>query len=110
MAVGYSRTATVQVLLDFGADPETADKEGRNPVDLVEKLRGAMPLTAELLGRRTMLEDVAAVLTGKLTALWQMKNTFTQDCLRKKFVQDEEHGECSCSLRVAPAHAAVSYS
>lgn len=66
MAVGYSRTATVQVLLDFGADPETADKEGRNPVDLVEKLRGAMPLTAELLGRRTMLEDVAAVLTENL--------------------------------------------
>ena len=64
MAVGYSRTATVQVLLDFGADPEVADKEGRNVVDLVEKLRAAMPLTPELLGRRTMLENVAGVLTG----------------------------------------------
>ena len=64
MAVGYSRTATVQVLLDFGADPEVADKEGRNVVDLVEKLRDAMPLTPELLGRRTMLENVAGVLTG----------------------------------------------
>lgn len=66
MAVGYSRTATVQVLLDFGADPEAADKEGRNVVDLVEKLRAAMPLTAELLGRRTMLENVAGVLTENL--------------------------------------------
>ena len=66
MAVGYSRTATVQVLLDYGADPEVADKEGRTVVDLVEKLRGAMPLTPELLGRRTMLEDVAGVLTGTL--------------------------------------------
>ena len=64
MAVGYSRTATVQVLLDFGADPEVADKEGRNVVELVEKLRAAMPLTPELLGRRTMLENVAGVLTG----------------------------------------------
>ena len=66
MAVGYSRTATVQVLLDFGADPEVADKEGRNVVELVEKLRAAMPLTPELLGRRTMLENVAGVLTGGL--------------------------------------------
>ena len=65
MAVGYSRTATVQVLLDFGADPEVADKEGRNVVQLVEKLRDAMPLTPELLGRRTMLENVAGVLTGE---------------------------------------------
>lgn len=64
MAVGYSRTATVQVLLDFGADPEAADKEDRTVLDLVEKLRAAMPLTPELLGRRTMLEDVAGVLTG----------------------------------------------
>ena len=68
MAVGYSRTATVQVLLDYGADPEVADKEGRTVVDLVEKLRAAMPLTPELLGRRTMLEDVAGVLTGTLGA------------------------------------------
>lgn len=66
MAVGYSRTATVQVLLDYGADPEAADKEGRTVVDLVEKLRAAMPLTPELLGRRTMLEDVAGVLTENL--------------------------------------------
>ena len=64
MAVGYSRTATVQVLLDYGADPEVGDKEGRNVVELVEKLRDAMPLTPELLGRRTMLENVAGVLTG----------------------------------------------
>ena len=64
MAVGYSRTTTVQVLLDFGADPEVGDKEGRTVVELVEKLRAAMPLTPELLGRRTMLEDVAGVLTG----------------------------------------------
>lgn len=41
------------------ADPEVADKESRTVVDLVEKLRAAMPLTPELLGRRTMLEDVA---------------------------------------------------
>jgi len=68
MAVGYSRTATVQVLLDYGADPEVADKEGRTVVDLVEKLRAAMPLTPELLGRRSMLEDVAGVLTGTLEA------------------------------------------
>jgi hypothetical protein len=74
MAVGYSRTATVQVLLDYGADPEVADKEGRTVVDLVEKLRAAMPLTPELLGRRTMLEDVAGVLTGTLEA-------FISDCL-----------------------------
>lgn len=40
MAVGYSRTATVQVLLDFGADPEVGDKDGKNVMDLVEKLRG----------------------------------------------------------------------
>ena len=73
MAVGYSRTATVQVLLDYGADPEVADKEGRTVVDLVEKLRAAMPLTPELLGRRTMLEDVAGVLTGTLVSqvLWK---------------------------------------
>ena len=64
MAVGYSRTATVQVLLDYGADPEIGDKDGKNVMDLVERLRGAMPLSPELLGRRTMLEDVAAVLTG----------------------------------------------
>ena len=64
MAVGYSRTATVQVLLDFGADPEVGDKDGKNVMDLVEKLRGAMPLSPELLGRRTMLEDVAGVLMG----------------------------------------------
>lgn len=69
MAVGYSRTATVQVLLDYGADPEVADKEGRTVVELVEKLRAAMPLTPELLGRRTMLEDVAGVLTGALQQL-----------------------------------------
>ncbi len=74
MAVGYSRTATVQVLLDYGADPEVADKEGRTVVDLVEKLRAAMPLTPELLGRRTMLEDVAGVLTGTL-------ESFISDCL-----------------------------
>lgn len=66
MAVGYSRTATVQVLLDYGADPEIGDKDGKNVMDLVERLRGAMPLSPELLGRRTMLEDVAAVLTGTL--------------------------------------------
>lgn len=66
MAVGYSRTATVQVLLDYGADPEVADKDGKNVMDLVEKLRNAMPLSPELLGRRTMLEDVASVLTGNL--------------------------------------------
>ncbi|KAL3161794.1 Signal recognition particle 43 kDa protein, chloroplastic [Trebouxia sp. C0009 RCD-2024] len=66
MAVGYSRTTTVQVLLDYGADPEVADKEGRNVVELVEKLRDSMPLTPELLGRRTMLENVAGVLTENL--------------------------------------------
>ena len=65
MAVGYSRTATVQVLLDYGADPEVGDKDGKNVMDLVERLRGAMPLSPELLGRRTMLEDVAGVLTGR---------------------------------------------
>ena len=70
MAVGYSRTATVQVLLDFGADPEVGDKDGRNVMDLVEKLRGAMPLSPELLGRRTMLENVASVLTGRVALMF----------------------------------------
>lgn len=96
MAVGYSRTATVQVLLDFGADPEAADKEGRNVVDLVEKLRAAMPLTAELLGRRTMLENVAGVLTGTLALSWH--------CLQGPMVLSlsKKHGQkCAgrCSKR-----------
>lgn len=52
------------MLLDFGADPEVRDKDGKNVMDLVEKRRGAMPLSPELLGRHTMLEDVAGVLTG----------------------------------------------
>ena len=81
MAVGYSRTATVQVLLDYGADPEVADKEGRTVVDLVEKLRGAMPLTPELLGRRTMLEDVAGVLTGTLEAFISERKEKKRLCL-----------------------------
>ena len=64
MAVGYSRIPSVQVLIDAGADPEKPDKKGRTVIALVEDLRKAMPLTAELMGRRSMLEQVMGVLTG----------------------------------------------
>lgn len=64
MAVGYSRIPSVQVLIDAGADPERPDKKGRTVIALVEDLRKAMPLTAELMGRRSMLEQVMGVLTG----------------------------------------------
>eukprot|EP00891_Asterochloris_glomerata_P003586 jgi/Astpho2/3586/fgenesh1_pg.00058_%23_2_t len=66
MAVGYSRIPSVQVLIDAGADPERPDKKGRTVIALVEDLRKAMPLTAELMGRRSMLEQVMGVLTEKL--------------------------------------------
>ena len=91
MAVGYSRRATVQALLDFGADPEVADKKGRNVVKLVEDLRQAMPLSAETMGRRTMLEDVAAVLTGRGNLLTgassiQAWSTMQTSCLRREYI------------------------
>ena len=69
MAVGYSRIPSVQVLIDAGADPERPDKKGRTVIALVEDLRKAMPLTAELMGRRSMLEQVMGVLTGGLYGL-----------------------------------------
>ena len=64
MAVGYSRIPSVHVLIDAGADLERPDKKGRTVIALVEDLRKAMPLTAELMGRRSMLEQVIGVLTG----------------------------------------------
>ena len=98
MAVGYSRTATVQVLLDFGADPEVADKEGRNVVELVEKLRAAMPLTPELLGRRTMLENVAGVLTGGLHKT--PHGLYYKDDRPKVAEQDRNQATCTACASV----------
>ncbi len=65
MASGYFHTATVQVLLEAGADPSLEDRQGRDPVRLIDNLREATPLTAATMGSRTALEEVALMLTGK---------------------------------------------
>ena len=89
MAVGYSFTQTVSVLLDAGADAETADAQvrlqtayrasclsarqqpltlglqGRSVLGLVDSLRGAMPLSRETMGRRIALEEVATLLASE---------------------------------------------
>jgi hypothetical protein len=53
------------VLLEAGADPELQDKEGRDVVSLVERLRGQMPPNPALLQRRLALEQVANVLVDR---------------------------------------------
>ena len=64
MASGYFHTATVQVLLEGGADPGLEDRQGRDPVKLIDNLREATPLNPATMGTRTALEEVASMLTG----------------------------------------------
>ncbi len=64
MASGYFHSATVQALLEGGADPSLEDRQGRDPVKLIDNLREATPLTAATMGSRTALEEVSAMLTG----------------------------------------------
>lgn len=64
MATGYLHTATMKVLLEFGADPEVMDRQGRSPLGLAESLRKTMPMVPEMLSRRMALENCGAMLTG----------------------------------------------
>lgn len=66
MAVGYSHTECVAALLDAGADPEVADRAGRDVVRLVESIRAATPPAPELMARRIALEQAAALLADHL--------------------------------------------
>ena len=66
MAVGYSHTECVAALLDAGADPEVADRAGRDVVRLVESIRAATPPAPELMARRVALEQAAALLADHL--------------------------------------------
>lgn len=66
MATGYLHTATMKVLLDYGADPEIMDRQGRSPLGLAEDLRKTMPMIPEMLSRRMALENCGAMLTDIL--------------------------------------------
>ena len=56
LAVGYSHTPLVSLLLDAGADPEVRDAQGRDVVGLVASLRAATPPAPELVQRRVALD------------------------------------------------------
>lgn len=64
MAVGYSFVSTVKILLENGANPEIADSQGRNVVQLVDSIRDSMPFNPQLAQKRIALEEVSAMLTG----------------------------------------------
>lgn len=67
MASGYLHTSTIIALLEGGADPEQADRQGRSPLELVESLRDALPPNnPSTVARRIALEDVLKVLTDNL--------------------------------------------
>lgn len=64
MAVGYSHTDSVRVLLEHGASPDASDRQGRTVAGLVDYIRSSMPLDRSTIGRRIQLEEVAALLAG----------------------------------------------
>lgn len=67
MASGYLHSTVINVLLVGGADPEQQDRQGRSPLELVESLRAALPVTdPSLVSRRLALEEVLKVLTDNL--------------------------------------------
>lgn len=67
MAVGYSHVGTVRALLAAGASPEVPDNQGRNVIQLVDSIRDQLPLNPQMAGKRIALEEVSALLTGKLS-------------------------------------------
>ena len=72
MAVGYSFVSTVKILLDAGANPEIPDTQGRNVIQLVDSIRSSMPFSPQLASKRIALEEVGALLTGKLAGAWSV--------------------------------------
>ena len=75
MAVGYSHVGAVKILLDAGASPEIPDNQGRNVVQLVDSIRGSMPYSPQLAGKRLALEEVAALLAGEVHWIQQAYHT-----------------------------------
>ncbi len=63
--MGYSRFDVVRLLLEAGADPAIKDRSGRDVVELVDHIRGSMPVaTPELVARQMALEQVSGFLAG----------------------------------------------
>lgn len=78
MAVGYSHTEAVKVLLEHGASPDACDRQGRSVGGLVDYIRSTMPLERSTIGRRLALEEVAALLAGEpgcLTRHYRLSQT-----------------------------------
>lgn len=69
MAAGYLHTPVVELLMQFGADPEKKDREGRTVMQLVDNLKEGMPLTPEMVGRRYALEKVEEIVVGE----WKLR-------------------------------------
>lgn len=64
MAAGYLHTPVVALMMEYGADPEIKDAQGRSVTKLVEDLKKGMPLSAELVQRRYALEKVTEIVVG----------------------------------------------
>lgn len=85
MAVGYSHTEAVKVLLEAGASPEACDRQGRSAIGLVDSIRGDMPLDRSTIGRRIALEEVAALLSGECGATsWASNLQAVQQTMSKE--------------------------
>jgi len=52
------QTSAMQVLLERGADPEIKDRKGKDVVELIDGLRGSMPVNPAMVQRRLALEQV----------------------------------------------------
>jgi hypothetical protein len=90
------------VLLEAEANPELQDKEGRDVVSLVERLRLQMPPNPGLLQRRLALEQVANVLVDRWAGGLGQDNLHPLVCLL-----EQTAGACRCKCRAMPRCVAL---
>jgi hypothetical protein len=87
---GYVHTNIVKLLLEFGADPEAADKNGRTVLDLATELLEKTPkMNPMMFGRRIALDQVTRRTSLLLLGSWFGSRNGKAENVLLSFIPDE---------------------